>query len=71
MEAGASGASVAGSTVVAVVVNFIAFLGLLAFINATLSWFGGRVGYPELSFEVNKHQMEGRLSKRDRDGGRF
>ncbi|ELU12189.1 hypothetical protein CAPTEDRAFT_123339 [Capitella teleta] len=52
IEAGANGATVAGSTVVAVVVNFIAFLGLLAFINATLSWAGGRVGFPELSFEV-------------------
>lgn len=52
IEAGANGASVAGQTVVAVLVNFIAFLSLLAFINATLSWIGGRVGFPELSFEV-------------------
>ena len=51
-EAAANGSAVAGKTVVAVVVNYIAFLGLLGFINATLGWFGGRVGYPELSFDV-------------------
>ena len=52
IEAGANGASVAGQTVVAVLVNFLAFLSLLTFINTTLSWLGGRVGYAELSFEV-------------------
>ena len=51
-EACANGATVAGKTVAAVMVNYIAFLGLLAWINATLAWLGERVGYPELSFEV-------------------
>ena len=54
IEASANGATVAGKTVVAVVVNYIGFLGLLGFINATLKWIGGNVGFddPGLSFEV-------------------
>ncbi len=52
IEAGANGASVAGKTVVAVVVNYIGFLGILAFIDAFLSWAGENVGYSELSFQV-------------------
>ena len=51
-EACANGAAVAGKTVAAVVTNYIAFMALLAWVNATLSWIGGRVGYGELSFEV-------------------
>ena len=30
----------------------IAFLGLLAAVNGFLSWFGGLLDFPELSFEV-------------------
>ena len=52
-EACANGASIAGKTVAAVIVNYIAFLGLLAWVNATLAWFGERVGYDNLSFEVS------------------
>lgn len=51
-EAIANGSAVAGKTVMAVLVNYIAFLGLLGFINSTLSWLGGRVGFSELSFGV-------------------
>jgi nucleoside permease NupC len=51
-EATANGAAVASKTVAAVIGCYIAFLSLLAFINAVLSWLGGRVGFPELSFEV-------------------
>ena len=52
-EAAANGAAVASKTVAAVVSSYIAFLSMLAFINESLSWIGGRVGFPELSFEVN------------------
>ena len=52
-EAGASGAAVAAKTVSVVVAGYIAFMSILAFVNATLSWLGGRVGYSELSFEVS------------------
>jgi len=51
-EAAANGAAVASKTVGAVVACYIAFLSMLAFINACLSWFGGLVGFPELSFEL-------------------
>ena len=54
IEAGANGAAAAGKTVVAVVVNLIAFVSVLTFVNATLRWFGARVGYdnPPWSFQV-------------------
>ena len=51
-EAAANGAAVAGKTVATVGGCYIAFLSILAFINATLSYIGARVGHPELSFEV-------------------
>jgi len=51
-EAAANGAATAAKTVGAVVSCYIAFLSILAFINETLSWLGGRVGFPELSFEL-------------------
>ena len=52
-EAAANGAAIASKTVAAVLGCYIAFLSMLAFINATLSWLGGRVGYEELSFDVS------------------
>lgn len=54
-EAAANGSAVAGRTVMTVVVNYISFMSILYFVDATLSWFGGRVGFPELSFEVSTH----------------
>lgn len=51
-EAGANGAAVAAKTVASVVASYIAFMSILAFINATLSWLGGRVGFEELRFEL-------------------
>jgi nucleoside permease NupC len=36
--------------------NLIAFLAMLEFVNAVLSWFGGFVGYPEFSFQVGRHK---------------
>lgn len=52
-EVVANGSMVASQTVVAVVVNFISFLGILAFVNATLGWIGTRVGFDGLTFEVS------------------
>jgi len=52
IEAAASGSAIAAKTVMAVVINYISFMGLLAFIDAFFSWVGNQVGYPELSFEV-------------------
>ena len=42
----------AGKTAGVVIMNYIAFMAMLSFLNATLSWLGERVGHPELSFEV-------------------
>ena len=50
-EACANGASIAGKTAAIIVINYIAIISLLAWLNATLNWLGGRVGYPEFSFE--------------------
>ncbi|XP_070576275.1 solute carrier family 28 member 3-like [Ptychodera flava] len=33
-------------------VNFLVFMAFLEFLNAFLTWAGGMVGYPELSFEL-------------------
>jgi len=54
MEAAASGAIIAVTSCANIAANLIAFISLLAFINATLVWFGGRVGFdePALTFEV-------------------
>ena len=51
-EAFANGVAVAGKTAGVVIMNYIAFMAMLSFLNATLSWLGERVGHPELSFEV-------------------
>ena len=63
-EAAANGAAVAGKTVATVGGCYIAFLSMLAFVNATLSYIGARVGHPELSFEVtlNNHTPSIRAS---------
>ncbi|KAK7485896.1 hypothetical protein BaRGS_00022891 [Batillaria attramentaria] len=51
IEAASMGASTAISLVANVAVNVMAFLAILAFLNATLVWFGDRVGVDGLTFE--------------------
>ena len=53
IEAASNGASASIKIVGAIAVNVIAFLSLLAFLNATLTWFGDRVGIDGLTFEVS------------------
>ena len=53
IEAAAAGASQSISLVANIAANLIAFLSLLAFVNAMLSWFGSMVDCPQLSFEVS------------------
>ena len=58
IEAASAGASAAIPLVANIVVNIIAFMALVEFINTTLTWMGHRVGlwppeYPELSFWVS------------------
>lgn len=54
LEAASSGASASIGLVANIAANLIAFLAILAFINQALSWLGGMVGYPELTFQVGK-----------------
>jgi hypothetical protein len=53
IEAAAQGASIAIGLVANIGANLIAFFAFLSFINAILSYLGGLVLYPELSFEVS------------------
>ncbi|XP_071478847.1 solute carrier family 28 member 3-like [Diadema antillarum] len=52
VEAASNGASMAIPLVLNIAANLIAFLSLLALVNALLGYFGGLVGYPELTFEL-------------------
>lgn len=52
LEAASSGASISVKLVGNIGANLIAFLALLAFVNAALSWLGAMVGAQELSFQV-------------------
>jgi len=52
VEAASNGAIAAIKVVSSVAANLIAILGLIAFLNAALSYLGGCVGVPELSFKV-------------------
>lgn len=54
IEAASNGASLSISLIANIAVNLIAFIAILDFIDATLTWFGDRVGMkdPELTFSV-------------------
>lgn len=52
LEAASSGASASIGLCANIAANLIAFLAILAFINSALSWLGGMVGYPSLTFEL-------------------
>uniref|UniRef100_A0A671XRD6 Sodium/nucleoside cotransporter n=1 Tax=Sparus aurata TaxID=8175 RepID=A0A671XRD6_SPAAU len=52
LEAASSGASASIGLVANIAANLIAFLAILGFINAALSWFGSMVGYPEVTFQL-------------------
>lgn len=56
LEAAAAGASSSIKLVANIAANLIAFLAMLEFVNAVLSWFGSFVGYPEFSFQVKSHK---------------
>lgn len=52
LEAASSGASASIGLCANIAASLIAFLAILDFINKALSWFGGMVGYPSLTFEL-------------------
>jgi len=53
-----NGAEVAGRTGAVVLVNFIAFLSLLEFVDSVLFYIGSRVGYDDLNYNVRWHCWE-------------
>ena len=52
IEAFSNGAWSGAKIYIQVNTLLVAFVAILNFVNATLSWFGDRVGVDELSFEV-------------------
>ena len=52
IEAAAAGAAASIPLIAHILVTVIAFVALLYFINATLTWFGQRVGIEELTYQV-------------------
>lgn len=52
LEAASSGASASIGLVANIAANLIAFLAILGFINKALSWLGGMVGYPAITFQM-------------------
>uniref|UniRef100_A0A665VGL7 Sodium/nucleoside cotransporter n=1 Tax=Echeneis naucrates TaxID=173247 RepID=A0A665VGL7_ECHNA len=52
LEAASHGASSAAALVANIVVSLISFLALLACLDAVLSWLGGMLDYPQLSFTL-------------------
>ncbi|KAL2093012.1 hypothetical protein ACEWY4_010324 [Coilia grayii] len=51
LEAASGGASASIGLVANIAVNLVAFLAILAFVNAALDWLGGLVGYPGITFQ--------------------
>uniref|UniRef100_A0A8C8SLQ0 Sodium/nucleoside cotransporter n=1 Tax=Pelusios castaneus TaxID=367368 RepID=A0A8C8SLQ0_9SAUR len=52
LEAASNGAAASVGLVANIAANLIAFLAVLKFINAALSWFGSLVNIPDLSFQI-------------------
>ncbi|XP_070828011.1 sodium/nucleoside cotransporter 1 [Chaetodon trifascialis] len=52
LEAASSGASASIGLIANIAANLIAFLAILGFINQALSWLGGMVGYPAITFQL-------------------
>ncbi len=52
VDAAAAGAIEGAKLAVNIAAVIIAFLALIAFLNAVLSWLGGLFGYPQLSFDL-------------------
>ncbi|XP_077934966.1 sodium/nucleoside cotransporter 1 isoform X2 [Halichoerus grypus] len=62
LEAASNGATVSVKLVGNIGANLIAFLALLAFVNAALSWLGAMVGAQELSFQELSQYKQRRLA---------
>ncbi|XP_012522524.1 solute carrier family 28 member 3 isoform X2 [Monomorium pharaonis] len=52
LDAATNGALAALPIVLGIIANIVAFVAFIAFVNGVLSWFGGLVGYEELTLEM-------------------
>ncbi|XP_072760726.1 solute carrier family 28 member 3 isoform X2 [Anoplolepis gracilipes] len=52
LDAATNGALAALPIVLGIIANIVAFVAFIAFVNGMLSWFGGLVGYEELTLEI-------------------
>ncbi|XP_070514228.1 uncharacterized transporter YutK isoform X2 [Cardiocondyla obscurior] len=52
LDAATNGALAAMPIVLGIIANIVAFVSFIAFVNGMLSWFGGLVGYEQLSLEI-------------------
>lgn len=52
LDAATNGALAALPIVLGIIANIVAFVAFIAFVNGVLSWFGGLVGYEQLSLEI-------------------
>ncbi|XP_029168975.1 solute carrier family 28 member 3-like isoform X2 [Nylanderia fulva] len=52
LDAATNGALAAIPIVLGIIANIVAFVSFIAFFNGALSWFGGLVGFEELSLEI-------------------
>ncbi|KAM8865441.1 solute carrier family 28 member 3-like [Synchiropus picturatus] len=52
LEAASHGASSSVSLIASIVVNLISFIAIFAFVDSVLSWLGGMLDYPQLSFSL-------------------
>uniref|UniRef100_A0A665VEF6 Solute carrier family 28 member 1 n=1 Tax=Echeneis naucrates TaxID=173247 RepID=A0A665VEF6_ECHNA len=57
LEAASNGASASIGLVANIAANLIAFLAILGFINQALSWLGGMVGYPLVTFQIRSETI--------------
>ena len=53
VEAAARGAMESIAVIASIMVNLIAFIALMAFLDALLGYLGSLIGYPELCFQVS------------------
>ena len=57
IQAASIGAGMAASAIGVIIVNIIAFMALIEFINQSISYLGGRLGYAELTFQVRRNEI--------------
>ena len=62
IQAASIGAGMAASAIAVIIVNIIAFMALIEFINQSISYLGGCLGYAELNFQVRRNEIGNAIS---------